>query len=407
MRQAPHAPRGWDPSAGVRFGLAALVIFILLIGANLATPIYSLLQHQIGFGTIGTTIAFSAYVVALVCGLLAFGHWSDHIGRRAALVLAVVIGLAGGLVFGLAGSLGTLVVGRALQGLAVALATGASAAALRDLLPSKPEWASRFTLIASSGGVAMGPILGGLMSLLPSHSRAPFLIHSVILLLLLIPLLLLDARPAQNPAPVGEGRNYLRPRVPSVGRNERGSFWMAAITGFLSFSVFGFCLSLAPGYFAQILHADSRPMIGVLAAVTLGCSAISQLFTLHGRWLVPVGLALMGASVVSIALAGQLSSPILLIVASVGAGLGQGVAFRVVFNNAATAVEPSRHAQIISAVYVVTYLGSAIPVIGLGFMAQIWGLQNAVNLFALPIALACVVLAATAVVSNRRTVSVS
>ena len=55
------------------------------------------------------------------------GHWSDHIGRRAALVLAVLVGLAGGLVFATADSLaGDLAAGRALQGIAVALATGAS-----------------------------------------------------------------------------------------------------------------------------------------------------------------------------------------------------------------------------------------------------------------------------------------
>ena len=39
---------------------------------------------------------------------------------------------------------------------------------------------------------------------------------------------------------------------------KRGAFWLASSVGFLSFTVFGFCLSLAPGYFAQIVHADSR-----------------------------------------------------------------------------------------------------------------------------------------------------
>lgn len=402
MRRPSMQSRGWDPSPAVRFGLAALVIFTLLVGANLATPLYPLLQHQIGFGAVGTTIAFTAYVIALIGGLVLFGHWSDHIGRRAALVLAVIIGLTGGLVFASAASLPALVAGRSLQGLAVAVGTGASAAALRDLMPSKPEWASRFTLLSSSGGVAMGPILGGLLSLLPHHTQAPFLIHSLILALLLIPLLLLDARPAINPAPAGEGRNYLRPRVPSVDKNSRVQFWLAAVTGFVSFAVFGFCLSLAPGYFAQILHADSRPLIGVLAAVTLGFSALSQLFSLKGKWLVPMGLVMLGSSVVFIAVAGHIHSPVLLVVASISAGLGQGVAFRVVFNDAAAAVEPARHAQVISAVYVVTYLGSAVPVIGLGLASQAWGLQNAVNGFAVPIALACAILAVLAVVTAKK-----
>lgn len=396
MRPAHGSRWAWDASVTTRLVLAGTVIFTLLVGANLATPLYPLLQAQIGFDSVGLTIAFSAYVLALVGGLVLFGHWSDHIGRRAALVLAVVVGLAGGLIFGTAGSLPQLVAGRALQGLAVAFGTGASAAALRDLMPAKPEWASRFTLLSSSGGVAAGPVIGGLLSLLPSHTQAPFVIHSVILLLLLIPLLLLDARPAIKPAPAGARRDSLRPRRPAVSRQARGTFWLAALIGFLSFAVFGFCLSLAPGYFAQIVHADSRPLIGVLAALTLGCSALSQLLKLRGRHLVPAGLALLGLSVLLIAVAGAVHSPWLLVAASMSAGFGQGAAFRVVFNDVASAVEPARHAQIISAVYIVTYLGSAIPVLGLGVSVKVWGLQASVTGFAVPIAAACAVLAVVA-----------
>jgi len=396
MRPAPAARWSWNASVGTRLFLAGTVIFTLLVGANLATPLYPLLQARIGFDSVGVTVAFTAYVVALIGGLVLFGHWSDHIGRRAALVLAVVVGLAGGLVFGSAGSLPLLVAGRALQGLAVAIGTGASAAALRDLMPSRPDWASRFTLLSSSGGVAAGPVVGGLLSLLPGHTQAPFLVHSVILLVLLVPLLLLNARPALSPAPAGQGRNYLRPRLPALGRSARGTFWLAATTGFVSFAVFGFCLSLAPGYFAHIMHADSRPLIGLLAALTLGCSALSQLLSLRGRFLVPTGLLLLGASVVLIAAAGTLHSPVLLVLASISAGFGQGAAFRVVFNDVAAAVEPARHAQVISAVYIVTYLGSAVPVLGLGVAVKLWGLQASVSGFAVPIALACAALAVAA-----------
>ncbi|WP_125613290.1 MFS transporter [Specibacter cremeus] len=395
MRPPSRPARAWDASTVTRLVLAGTVIFVLLVGANLATPLYPLLQARLGFDSFGLTVAFSAYVLSLIGGLVLFGHWSDHIGRRAALVLAVVVGLAGGLVFGLAGSLPLLVLGRALQGLAVALATGASAAALRELLPARPEWASRFTLLASSGGVAVGPVAGGLLSLLPDGSQAPFLVHSIVLAALLVPLLLLDARPAIGAS--GRGPAVLLPRRPTVSRRARGTFWMAALTGFLSFAVFGFCLSLAPGYFAHIMHADSRPVIGLLAALTLACSALSQLVSLRGRFLVPAGLLVLGASVVLFAVAGAVGSPWLLVAAGMGAGLGQGVAFRVVFNNVAGAAEPGRQAQIVSAVYIVTYLGSALPVLGLGMAVRVWDLQGCVAWFATAVAAACAVLAVVSV----------
>ncbi len=175
MRPATADRWGWDASTTARLVMAGVVIFTLLVGANLATPLYPLLQAKLGITALDVTVAFSAYVLALVATLILAGHWSDHIGRRAALVLAVLVGLAGGSVFATADSLFALCAGRALQGIAVALATGASSAALRELLPSRPEWASRFTLLASAGGVAAGPAIGGVLSLLPGPT-----IHAVL-----------------------------------------------------------------------------------------------------------------------------------------------------------------------------------------------------------------------------------
>ncbi|WP_442545156.1 MFS transporter [Arthrobacter sp. KN11-1C] len=399
MRQATAGRWGWDASTTARLVLAGAVMFTLLVGANLASPLYPLLQAELGITSLGVTIAFASYVLALVAVLMLAGHWSDHIGRRAALVLAVLVGLAGGLVFANADNLLMLSAGRMLQGVAVGLATGASSAALRELLPSRPEWASRFTLLSSSGGVAAGPAIGGLLSLLPGATSTPFFIHAAVLLLLLVPLWLLKARPAIRPAEGPRPYTVLAPRRPSVSREARGAFWLASSVGFLSFAVFGFCLSLAPGYFAVVVHADSRPMTGLLAGLTLGASALSQLLKVRGRFAVPAGLAVLGVSIVLVGAAASLSSPVLLVAASLSAGVGQGIAFRLVFNDVASKVEASRHAQIISTVYVITYLGSAVPVIGLGLAASVIGLSAAASYFTVVCGLAAAVLT---VLSLRR-----
>lgn len=378
MRPATATRWGWDASTTSRLAMAGVVIFTLLVGANLATPLYPLLQVRLGIGSLGITVAFAAYVLALVATLMLAGHWSDHIGRRAALLLAVLTGLAGGLVFANADSLAGLCGGRALQGVAVALATGASSAALRELLPERPEWASRFTLLASAGGVAAGPAIGGILSLLPGSTTTPYLIHSLVLAALLVPLYLLRARPAIKPADGPRPMKALAPRRPTVSREARGAFWLAAAVGFLSFAVFGFCLSLAPAYFARILDTDSRPLIGLLAGLTLGASALSQLVAVRSRFALPAGLAVLGGAVALIAVAAAAGNPWLLAAASLAAGAGQGVAFRTVFNDVAGKVEAARHAQIISTVYVITYLGSAVPVIGLGLATAAYGLDAAV-----------------------------
>ncbi|MHC6593600.1 MFS transporter [Arthrobacter sp. C152] len=403
MRPATVAPTGWDASTTARLVMAGAVIFMLLVGANLATPLYPLLQAGLGLSSLGITAAFASYVLALVGTLLLAGHWSDHIGRRAALLVAVLTGLAGGWIFSQAHTLATLCAGRALQGTAVALATGASAAALRELLPSRPEWASRFTLLASSGGVAAGPVIGGLLSELPGPTTAPYYVHSVLLAALLVPLYLIRARPAiMLPAPSARPLYALAPRRPSVSHQARGAFWLASGVGFLSFAVFGFCLSLAPGYFAEVLDTQSRPLVGVLAGLPLGASALSQLVAVRERVAVPAGLAVLGVSVMLLGAAGAWHSPLLLVAAAVSAGLGQGVAFRTVFNQVAAKVEPARHAQIISTVYVITYLGSAVPVLGLGWAGGMVGMAAAVQGFVLVCGSAALVLSAVTLAGGVR-----
>ncbi|MCA4132408.1 MFS transporter [Arthrobacter sp. M4] len=382
MRPASADRPGWDASTTARLVLAGVVIFTLLTGANLATPLYPLLQEQLAIPPVGITVAFASYVLALVGALVLAGHWSDHIGRRAALVLAVVVGLAGCLVFGSATNITALCAGRALQGIAVALATGASSAALRELLPHRPEWASRFTLLSSAGGVAVGPAIGGALSQLTESTATPFYLHAIVLVALLIPLWLLKARPALKPALGPRPLALLAPRRPEVARGARGAFWLASGVGFLSFAVFGFCLSLAPGYFANVVGTDSRLVIGAVAGLSLGASALSQLTGIRSRLSVPVGLVVMGGSVVLMVASVWWSSPWLLLAASVFAGLGQGVAFRTAFNDVAARTSPERHAQVVSAVYILTYLGSALPVVGLGIATAAWGITTAVAAFA-------------------------
>jgi hypothetical protein len=85
---------------------------------------------------------------------------------------------------------------------------------------------------------------------------------------------------------------------------------------------------------------------------------------------------------------------VLLVVAAVTAGLGQGTAFRIVFNDVAASVEPARHAQIISTVYVITYLGSAVPVLGLGWASAVSGMAAAVQGFVLLCGMAALALSA-------------
>ena len=390
---ALHRPRA-------RVVLTALALFTLLVSANLSTPLFPLLETQLGIDSLGVTIAFSSYVLALIVGLLVFRHVADRVNRRTVLVAALAAAALATAALAFAPTLGWFCVARAVQGIAVACATGIGSGALRALLPGRPALVGRLTLLATSGGVAAGPIAGGLLSLVGVPLHTPYLVVAA-LLAILVPLVLLIAphpecapqylgialADAPEPQPDGAG---------SRGRNHphaARAFRLAAATGFLSFTVFGFCLSLAPSHFAVIAGTESRPVIGALAAVTLAASALVQLLPLHGRWRLPVGLAVLTVALIGLAAAGTIGTVWFLIVTCALAGAGQGIAFQSAFTAATAAVDPRRHASTVSAIYTVTYLGSAVPVIGLGVLVGSLGLSPAVTAFALGAATLSLVLA--------------
>lgn len=383
LRMQHSTPRvmSWNPGTTTRLAITVLVSFTLLVGANLATPLYPQLQAELHLGAMGTTIAFASYVCSLMFFLLVIGHWSDHVGRRAALVLAVGVSLIGTLVFGAAENLWQLCLGRGLQGAGVALATGASAAALRELLPRKPEWASRFTLLASSGGVAFGPLIGGTLAGLPGGRSTVFLVQAVLLLVVLVPLGTLQARPAIAMASRGERSRALAPRRVGIPSTARTEFWLASLVGFLSFAIFGFVLSLAPGYLAGAFDLHSLWAVGLIAGLPLGIAALSQVVVRGGRILLPLGLLLMAAGTLAL-FAGATQGRLWLgVVAMVVLGLGQGIAFRTAFGWCVDAVTPVAHAQTVSSIYLVTYLGSALPVIVLGWAVGRFGQLPSIMVF--------------------------
>lgn len=401
QHSTPHV-MSWNPGTTTRLAITVLVSFTLLVGANLATPLYPQLQAELHLGAMGTTIAFASYVCSLMFFLLVIGHWSDHVGRRAALVLAVGVSLIGTLVFGAAENLWQLCLGRGLQGAGVALATGASAAALRELLPRKPEWASRFTLLASSGGVAFGPLIGGTLAGLSGGRSTVFLVQAVLLLVVLVPLGTLQARPAIAMASRGERSRALAPRRVGIPSTARTEFWLASLVGFLSFAIFGFVLSLAPGYLAVAFDLHSLWAVGLIAGLPLGIAALSQVVVRGGRILLPLGLLLMAAGTLAL-FAGATQGRLWLgVVAMVVLGLGQGIAFRTAFGWCVDAVTPAAHAQTVSSIYLVTYLGSALPVIVLGWAVGRFGQLPSIMVFCVAGAAAALLLGTWSVLYLRK-----
>ncbi|MFJ9518806.1 MFS transporter [Kitasatospora sp. NPDC101801] len=390
----------WNALRGIRVGLVAAALLLLLIGANLATPIYPVLQRQLGLTALDTTVLFTVYVFALVPVLAAVGHWSDHLGRRAMILPAVALAAGGDVLFATAGSFWQLALGRAVQGVAVGFATGAAGAALGDLLPDHPTLAAKLTLACSAGGVALGPVVGATLSAGEHPLLTPFLLHAIGLLALCVPLALVHPRmPGRQRPPAAPPRittpAHLRPqrlRLPRTGRRE---FLLASGAGFASYAVFGVYLSLAPAFSAKLLGTTSSLTGAVVAALLLGSSATAQLLVppTADRLVIALGMAGLATGLALVVTALYTGTPALLFLGSVLGGSCQGVAFRSLFTTAVAAMNPERRGSELSTLWVIVYLGSSLPIVAVGALTQRYGLLPAVSGFACVAAAACLGLA--------------
>src|SRR5690606_11925529 len=123
-------------------------------------------------------------------------------------------------------------------------------------LPKRPDLSGSLTLLATSGGVAAGPVLGGMLSLVGSPIHTPFAVWAI-LLATLIPAIWfaaphVECRPlAPTPPPVGTA-----PAPAPVHQADTFTIGLAAAVGFTSFALFGFSLSLAPALFGTLFETE-------------------------------------------------------------------------------------------------------------------------------------------------------
>ena len=70
-----------------QFLVIAASLFVLLLSANLPTPLYAGYEQRFGFSRTVLTLIFATYALVLVPSLMLFGQLSDRIGRRPVITL--------------------------------------------------------------------------------------------------------------------------------------------------------------------------------------------------------------------------------------------------------------------------------------------------------------------------------
>jgi MFS family permease len=372
-----------EPPRSLAFALLAYAFVAIMVGTTLPTPMYALYADHMHFAVLTTTVIYATYAGAVLFALLAFGRWSDAIGRRPVLLAGVVFALASAAVFLIAHSVPMLLVGRLLSGLSAGVFTGTATVAVIEAAP--PSWRTRaaaVATIANIGGLGAGPLLAGLLvEYAPAPLHLSFLVHMVLAALAGVAVLIVPET-SQRTGRIGVQRL-------SVPVEVRAVFVIASLAAFAGFAVTGLFAAVAPSFLSQVVGIDNHAVAGLIAGSIFAASAVAQVAAgrMNPPRAVAVGCAILVVGMVILAVALQLSSLVGIIAAAVVAGIGQGISFSRGLAAVAERAPADRRAEISSSYFVVAYVAISLPVVGEGLAAQQWGLQTAGVTFAIAVAI--------------------
>lgn len=380
------------------FPLLAYAFAAIMVGTTLPTPMYALYAEHMHFAVLTTTVIYATYAGGVLLALLAFGRWSDAIGRRPVLLAGVVFALSSAVVFLVADSVPLLLIGRVLSGLSAGVFTGTATAAVIEAAP--PNWrtkAAAVATVANIGGLGIGPLLAGvLVQYAPAPLHLSFIVHIVLALLAGAAVLVVPETSARSGS-IGLQRL-------SVPAEVRTVFVIAALAAFAGFAVTGLFTAVAPSFLANVVGIENHAVAGLIACSIFAASAVTQVAArdMNPQRAVAVGCAILVVGMVILAVALHFSSLTGLIAATVVSGIGQGMSFSRGLAAVSELTPPDRRAEVSSTYFVVAYVAISVPVVGEGLAAQRWGLQTAGETFAVAVAILSIICLAAILVQERR-----
>ncbi|WUJ73749.1 MFS transporter [Kribbella soli] len=370
-----HAPGFW---------VIAAAFLTTMAFSTIPTPLYAIYQQRDGFPTYVITVIFASYAVGVMASLYLAGHVSDWLGRRRVALLAVLAEALSAAIFLIWSAVPGLLVARFICGVGVGVLTATATAHLSELrqIARPGEDPSRSALISSMvnlGGLAFGPLIGGLLAQYVSAPlQRPYEIFLVLLLLSAVGIALVPETVERL-----EERPAYRPQRVALPSSARPLFFASAIGAFAAFAIFGLFTSLAPTFLAGVLHHTSRLLAGVVTFAVFIAGAVSQavFVRLSRPHQLRLGLVAMSVGLVGVAAGGLIPNLWLFIIGGVVAGVGVGLVFRGAVATAASLADPSSRGEVLAALFLIAYAGLAIPVLAIGLGIALLPAQVALLVF--------------------------
>jgi MFS family permease len=360
MQDAVSALRGGRQTLLLAFVSAVIALLAAFAAVGSTIPLFNVYRAQDGFTNAGISVTVVAYSIGTIGTLLVLGRLSNYVGRRAATLTSIALLIAGCVVLLNVHYVGVLITGRLLMGFGAGMASSSLASYIVDAAPRRPAWLAS---VASSQTVMLGLAIGAIGSgtLVQFGPWPRQLVFLIAIAFLLVSAVLIAVSPETvSPAPF-DWRS-LRPHV-RVPDQVRPLIPVAAAVILPTWATGAFYQAFVPALVADQLHTKSPLLLGLVFAAYMAPSAFGAPL---GHRFSPataqrIGMAAFLIGWVGIIAADTIGALPLFLVATVVAGVGQGIAISAVTHGLLHGSSLLERAPIFAVVYLLSYSGATVP----------------------------------------------
>lgn len=356
-----------DARARLSFVGAVGALVILYFASGSPISLYSMWQEELGMSHAQLSMVSMWYLLGTVIPLLFLPRISDHLGRRPATVIILMVAVCGAVTFAMISNPEMIMAGRLIQGIASGLGSSTVAAYVVDLSADMPRWVGpTITSSAPTLGLSTGAFVsGGLMTYTSVSPTSYF--EAVAVLIVIIAVIVVFARETMPRRP-----GLLRSMVPRITLPKGcGRLYAACAMFFIgTWAVGGFSQSFSASIVTEQFGVHNQFIAAAVFTSLLLPNVVGSFFSNRfetrqaQRWGMGIFLVMMVMMYVSLA---YLDSLLLFCVFSVVAGIGQGIGFTAGVTALLSRAGKELRAGTFSTIYLTSYGGAAIPnfVVGL------------------------------------------
>ncbi|WP_171522038.1 MFS transporter [Acinetobacter sp. SA01] len=377
--------QSWRP-----FLMVSLALCIGTMGTALASPLYPIYQQLWHLLPSHITYIFVTYMLGCLATLLFLGRTSNSIGFLKTLELGLVIITLGLLLSMFANNVLWLSLGRFIIGIASGLMTTSALIGLMWSIPeSHKSHAPQLSSVITAVGFGLGPLVGGLIAQFSATPLfTPYIPIIVGAMLCFVGLLRL-------PQPEFSAQAFsIAPHLERPEAQFHVEFYITGLTAFCAFAAFSLFASLSPSFVQFIIPWHGPLVSGLAITCILLISAMVQYFSrsIPARKCLNYGLYTLLFSLLILGLCIYLHWSFLFFISDVLVGVGHGLALIGAFGLIHAMTNLHNRAAVMSTYLFVAYLGTILPILAVGYLADHFGLTASVLSFCAAFCLLCLFL---------------